>query len=59
MQQDQRKCIRLWRGYADHSSPLCMYNLNKNQTGDLPVYYFTELLAQALGVASNGEVDGQ
>ena len=39
--------------------PLCMYNLNKNQTGDLPVYYFTELLAQALGVASNGEVDGQ
>lgn len=39
--------------------PLCMYNLNKNQTGDLPVYYFTELLAQALGVASNGEVNGQ
>ncbi len=30
--------------------PLCMYNLNKNSVGDVPVYYFTELLAEALGV---------
>ena len=30
--------------------PLCMYNLNKNNQADLPVYYFTELLAEALGV---------
>ncbi|MBP1561935.1 MAG: CoB--CoM heterodisulfide reductase iron-sulfur subunit B family protein [Oscillospiraceae bacterium] len=30
--------------------PLCMYNLNKNSAGDLPVYYITELLAEALGV---------
>ena len=30
--------------------PLCMYNLKKNGTGDLPVYYFTELHAEALGV---------
>lgn len=30
--------------------PLCMYNLNKNTLGDMPVYYFTELLAEALGV---------
>lgn len=30
--------------------PLCMYNLKKNRNGDLPVYYFTELLAEALGV---------
>ena len=30
--------------------PLCTYNLKKNGTGDLPVYYFTELLAEALGV---------
>lgn len=30
--------------------PLCMYNLNKNSHGDMPVYYFTELLAEALGV---------
>ena len=29
--------------------PLCRYNLNKSQS-DLPVYYFTELLAEALGV---------
>lgn len=29
--------------------PLCLYNLNKTENG-LPVYYFTELLAEALGV---------
>ncbi|MCM1578619.1 MAG: CoB--CoM heterodisulfide reductase iron-sulfur subunit B family protein [Ruminococcus sp.] len=29
--------------------PLCMYNLKKNE-GGVPVYYFTELLAEALGV---------
>lgn len=30
--------------------PLCMYNLSKNGNSDIPVVYFTELLAQALGV---------
>lgn len=31
--------------------PLCMYNLKANSTeAKLPVYYFTELLAQALGL---------
>ena len=31
--------------------PLCRYNLTVNASGkDLPVYYFTELLAEALGV---------
>lgn len=30
--------------------PLCMYNLNKNKEKEIPVYYFTELLAEALGV---------
>lgn len=30
--------------------PLCMYNLNKSSETGLPVYYFTELLAEALGV---------
>ena len=30
--------------------PLCMYNLNKSGSGAIPVYYFTELLAEALGV---------
>ena len=30
--------------------PLCMYNLNKSAENKLPVVYFTELLAEALGV---------
>ena len=31
--------------------PLCMYNLDKNATKEhIPVKYFTELLAEALGV---------
>lgn len=31
--------------------PLCLYNLNKSTSGSkLPVFYFTELLAEALGV---------
>lgn len=35
--------------------PLCMYNLNKNSVGDVPVYYFTELLAEALGLKEAAE----
>lgn len=30
--------------------PLCLYNLNKSGNTELPVVYFTELLAEALGV---------
>lgn len=30
--------------------PLCLYNLKKNSGSDVPVYYFTELLAEALGL---------
>lgn len=30
--------------------PLCLYNLKQNSDGSLPVHYFTELLAEALGV---------
>lgn len=30
--------------------PLCLYNLKKNSCSELPVYYFTELLAEALGL---------
>lgn len=30
--------------------PLCLYNLNKNNETDVKVTYFTELLAEALGV---------
>ena len=33
--------------------PLCKYNLNKN--GKLPVVYFTELLAEALGIKEENE----
>ena len=29
--------------------PLCLYNLNVNGKADIPVKYFTELLAEALG----------
>lgn len=35
--------------------PLCMYNLKENASDGLPVYYFTELLAQALGVKGDAE----
>lgn len=35
--------------------PLCMYNLNKSAEEKLPVYYFTELLAEALGVKEEVE----
>lgn len=35
--------------------PLCMYNLKKSTDEALPIIYFTELLAEALGV--KGEVD--
>lgn len=30
--------------------PLCMYNLRENASSGLPVYYFTQLLAEALGL---------
>lgn len=35
--------------------PLCMYNLKENASDGLPVYYFTELLAEALGVKEAAE----
>lgn len=34
--------------------PLCLYNLRKNSGCELPVYYFTELLAEALGLKEDG-----
>ncbi len=33
--------------------PLCLYNLQKNSDNALPVVYFTELLAEALGVKND------
>lgn len=39
--------------------PLCAYNLVANdKTTNLPVLYFTELLAEALGVGEGGAADG-
>ena len=35
--------------------PLCLYNLNASTQEGLPVYYFTELLAEALGVKEEVE----
>ena len=37
--------------------PLCLYNLNKSTCDGLPVYYFTELLAEALGVKEEAEME--
>lgn len=34
----------------DYSMSPVLYNLTQNTDGGLPVRYFTELLAQALGV---------
>ena len=34
--------------------PLCMYNLRENAADGLPVAYFTELLAEALGLKEDG-----
>ena len=30
--------------------PLCLYNLTKNANDPIPVKYFTEVLAEALGL---------
>lgn len=36
--------------------PLCLYNLNKNvDPYKIPIYYFTELLAESLGVKEQGD----
>ncbi len=36
--------------------PLCLYNLKKNSQTELPVVYFTELLAEALGIKEQEEL---
>ena len=35
--------------------PLCMYNLTQNTDGRVPVVYFTELLAEALGLKEDAQ----
>ena len=37
--------------------PLCMYNLKKSNAIELPVVYFTEILAEALGVKEEGNLE--
>ena len=51
----ERLCNEIAEGATSHGAemiitacPLCRYNLKKHT--DVPVYYFTELLAEALGV---------
>ena len=39
--------------------PLCLYNLNKTTGTSLPVVYFTELLAEALGVKDQVKEEGK
>lgn len=54
----QKKSNKVLGDAEDHGAemvitacPLCMYNLKKNGTEhDLPIVYFTEILAEALGV---------
>ncbi len=55
-------CEKIMNSAADFGAdmlitacPLCMYNLSRNGNSRLPVCYFTELLAEALGV--KGEVE--
>ncbi len=57
--QAQKQVARILENARDRgceelvtACPLCMYNLNENAPADgrLPVRYFTELLAEALGV---------
>lgn len=38
--------------------PLCLYNLKKNSESELPVVYFTEILAEALGLKEQEENNG-
>ena len=53
----QKKSKKVLDSAASHGAelivtacPLCRYNLEKNGESELPVVYFTELLAEALGV---------
>lgn len=55
--QAQKRSSAVMRSAQEHGAemiitacPLCMYNLKKNSGSELPVYYFTELLAEALGI---------
>lgn len=56
----EKNSTRVYKSAKGHGAdlivtacPLCKYNLEKNGS-DIPVVYFTELLAEALGVKENG-----
>ena len=57
-----RLCSRIAGSAADFGEmlvtacPLCKYNLVKSQS-DVPVVYFTELLAEALGVKEDNDAE--
>ena len=60
--QAQKRSSAVMESAADQGAdmvitacPLCLYNLKKNSGSELPVFYFTEMLAEALGLkeASN------
>ena len=42
--------VEMGADYMITACPLCQYNLAKNAATDLPVRYFTEVLAEALGL---------
>ena len=53
----EKKSRKVLESAANHGAqilvtacPLCRYNLEKNGDGGVPIVYFTELLAEALGV---------
>ncbi|MBQ3879002.1 MAG: CoB--CoM heterodisulfide reductase iron-sulfur subunit B family protein [Oscillospiraceae bacterium] len=53
----EKKSRKVLASAANHGAdllvtacPLCRYNLEKNGDGEVPVVYFTELLAEALGI---------
>jgi len=64
--ENRPQAVRLATAVADNARnngaeqlitacPLCLYNLTKNAQDALPVRYFTELLAEALGVKEGAE----
>ena len=57
----KKKSTSVWESAESHGAemiitacPLCRYNLIKNGS-TLPVVYFTELLAEALGVKEDND----
>ena len=63
MSRDKKKSNAVCQSAENHGAdtlvtacPLCMYNLVKNGS-PVPVVYFTELLAEALGVKEENDAE--